>query len=47
MSAKITDYIEEDSEILKKKDLIKVTNLKKTFSQINQHLYGKIKVYRY
>jgi len=43
MSAKITDYMEEDSEILKKKDLIKVTNLKKTFSQINQHLYGKLK----
>ncbi|MFX0179621.1 MAG: N-6 DNA methylase [Candidatus Hodarchaeota archaeon] len=43
MSAKIIDYMKEDSEILKKKDLIKVTNLKKTFSQINQHLYGKLK----
>ncbi len=43
MSAKITDYMEEDSEILKIKDLIKVTNLKKTFSQINQNLYGKLK----
>ncbi|MFX1269053.1 MAG: N-6 DNA methylase [Promethearchaeota archaeon] len=43
MSAKITEYMKKDSEILKKKDLIKVANLKKTFSQINQHLYGKLK----
>ncbi|MFX1338986.1 MAG: N-6 DNA methylase [Promethearchaeota archaeon] len=43
MPSKITDYIEKKAIILKKKDLIKSPNLKKTFILINQHLYGKLK----
>jgi type I restriction enzyme M protein len=43
MPAKITDYEEKKSKILRKKDLIKSPNLKKTFISINQHLYGKLK----
>ena len=45
MPAKITDFIEthEKSSSLRKKDLLKSTNLKKSFSLINQHLYGKLK----
>ena len=43
MPAKITDYVEKKGTILKKKDLVKSPNLKKTFLLINQHLYGKLK----
>jgi type I restriction enzyme M protein len=43
MPANITDFLTKDSEGLKKKDLIKSSNLKEVFSNINQHLYGKLK----
>ena len=43
MPVKITDYVEKKAKILKKKDLVKSPNLKKTFILINQHLYGKLK----
>ncbi|MFX1569651.1 MAG: N-6 DNA methylase [Promethearchaeota archaeon] len=43
MPVDITDFIEEKSEILRKKDLKKYTNLKQVFKSINQHLYGKLK----
>ena len=43
MPVKITDFAEKKSKILKKKDLVKSPNLKKTFILINQHLYGKLK----
>jgi len=43
MTTKITDYLKEKPKVLRKKDLIRVPNLKKTFTQINQHLYGKLK----
>ncbi len=43
MPVKITDYVEKQTAILKKKDLVKSPNLKKTFLLINQHLYGKLK----
>ncbi|MFX0031531.1 MAG: N-6 DNA methylase [Candidatus Hodarchaeota archaeon] len=43
MTTKITDYLKEKPKVLRKKDLIKVPNLKKTFTQINQHLYGKLR----
>lgn len=33
----------EKPKVLRKKDLVKVPNLKKIFTQINQHLYGKLK----
>lgn len=43
MTSKIIDYLGESPKALKKKDLIKVPNLKQIFTQINQHLYGKLK----
>ncbi len=43
MPVDITDFLEEKSEILRKKDLKKYTNLKQVFKSINQHLYGKLK----
>ena len=43
MPVDITDFLEEKSDILKKKDLKKYTNLKQVFKSINQHLYGKLK----
>ena len=45
MPVNITDFVEDYREtgLLKKKDLIKSPNLKKTFLLINQHLYGKLK----
>ena len=35
--------MKKKAKILKKKDLVKSPNLKKTFILINQHLYGKLK----
>jgi len=43
MPVHITDYIEEKSGLIKKKDLKKSRNLKQVFISINQHLYGKLK----
>ncbi|MFW9901180.1 MAG: N-6 DNA methylase [Candidatus Thorarchaeota archaeon] len=43
MPVDITDFLEEKSEVLRKKDLKKYTNLKQVFKSINQHLYGKLK----
>lgn len=43
MPAQITDFLEEKSGIIKKKDLKKSPNLKQVFQSINQHLYGKLK----
>ena len=43
MPVNITDFIEENPGILKKKDLEKSLNLKQVFKSINQHLYGKLK----
>ncbi|MEE9376547.1 MAG: N-6 DNA methylase [Candidatus Lokiarchaeia archaeon] len=43
MPVNITDFLEEKSEIIRKKDLKKATNLKQVFTSINQHLYGKLK----
>jgi len=43
MPAQITDFLEEKSGIIKKKDLKKSPNLKQVFHSINQHLYGKLK----
>ncbi|MFX1498796.1 MAG: N-6 DNA methylase [Promethearchaeota archaeon] len=43
MTTKITDYVGESPKALKKKDLIKVSNLKQIFTQINQHFYAKLK----
>ena len=43
MPVNITDFLEEKSDILRKKDLKKYTNLKQVFKSINQHLYGKLK----
>jgi len=43
MPVKITDFIEKKIRGLKKKDLVRSPNLKKTFNLINQHLYGKLK----
>ena len=45
MPIKITDFAEVNKKagVLRKKDLIKSPNLKKTFTLINQHLYGKLK----
>ncbi|MFX1593994.1 MAG: N-6 DNA methylase [Promethearchaeota archaeon] len=43
MPVHITDYIEEKTSIIKKKDLKKTSNLKQVFNTINQHLYGKLK----
>jgi type I restriction enzyme M protein len=43
MPVHITDFLEENSGVLQKKDLKKSTNLKQVFLLINQHLYGKLK----
>ena len=43
MPVNITDYLEEKSGDLKKKDLKKAGNLKQVFISINQHLYGRLK----
>jgi len=43
MPVNITDFLKEKSEIIRKKDLKKATNLKQVFTSINQHLYGKLK----
>ena len=45
MPVNITDFVEDYREtgLLKKGDLVKSPNLKKTFLLINQHLYGKLK----
>lgn len=43
MPVHITDFIEEESGVIKKRDLKKSSNLKQVFSLINQHLYGKLK----
>ncbi|MFX1365332.1 MAG: N-6 DNA methylase [Promethearchaeota archaeon] len=43
MPIKITEFLEEKSNIIRKKDLKKTTNLKQVFTSINQHLYGKLK----
>ena len=45
MPVNITDFVEDyrDTGLLKKIDLVKSPNLKKTFLIINQHLYGKLK----
>jgi len=43
MPNKITDFIVDQSNALRKKDLVKITNLKEVFDTINQHLYGKLK----
>ena len=43
MPVKITDFVEKKIIGLKKKELVKSSNLKKTFNSINQHLYGKLK----
>ncbi|UCD00739.1 MAG: N-6 DNA methylase [Promethearchaeota archaeon] len=43
MPIHITDFLEEKSGLIKKKDLRRSPNLKQVFSSINQHLYGKLK----
>jgi len=43
MPVHITDFIEIGSNGIKRKDLVKSSNLKKTFISINQHLYAKLK----
>ncbi len=45
MPARITDFVEnyQETDVIRKRDLIKSPNLKKTFQSINQHLYGKLK----
>jgi type I restriction enzyme M protein len=43
MPVHITEFLEEKSGIIKKKDLKKSLNLKHVFTTINQHLYGKLK----
>ena len=43
MPVKITDYTGEKSGRIRKNDLVKSPNLKKVFTSINQHLYGKLK----
>ncbi|MFX1311508.1 MAG: class I SAM-dependent DNA methyltransferase, partial [Promethearchaeota archaeon] len=43
MPIKITDFVEKEIKGLMKKDLFKSTNLKKLFTLLNQHLYGKLK----
>lgn len=43
MPIHITDFTKMEPKGIKKKDLIKAPNLKKTFISINQHLYGKLK----
>ena len=43
MPVHITDFLEEKSGVIKKKDLQRTPNLKQVFTSINQHLYGKLK----
>ncbi|MFX1488357.1 MAG: hypothetical protein ACFFBI_04365, partial [Promethearchaeota archaeon] len=43
MPINITDYGSKKASGLKKKHLERSPNLKKTFTTINQHLYGKLK----
>ncbi|MFX0138456.1 MAG: class I SAM-dependent DNA methyltransferase, partial [Candidatus Hodarchaeota archaeon] len=43
MPVHITDFLEEKSSLIKKKDLQTTANLKQVFISINQHLYGKLK----
>ncbi|MFX1379814.1 MAG: N-6 DNA methylase [Promethearchaeota archaeon] len=43
MPVHITEFLEEKSSPIKKKDLKKSLNLKQVFTTINQHLYGKLK----
>lgn len=43
MPTKITNFIEEKSNVIRKKQLVKSSNLKKVFKLIDQHLYGKLK----
>ncbi|MFX1320848.1 MAG: N-6 DNA methylase [Promethearchaeota archaeon] len=43
MPVHITDFLEIESNGIRKKDLIKAPSLKKTFISINQHLYAKLK----
>ncbi|MFX0080726.1 MAG: N-6 DNA methylase [Candidatus Hodarchaeota archaeon] len=43
MPVNITDFLNKQSNQLKKRDLIKSPNLKTIFNVINQHLYGKLK----
>jgi type I restriction enzyme M protein len=43
MPVNITDFLDNKSDRLKKRDLVKSPNLKIIFNVINQHLYGKLK----
>ncbi|MFX1243176.1 MAG: class I SAM-dependent DNA methyltransferase, partial [Promethearchaeota archaeon] len=43
MPVHITEFLEEKSTNIRKKDLKKSLNLKQVFITINQHLYGKLK----
>ncbi len=43
MPLNITNFLEEKSGVIKRKDLQKSKNLKQVFISINQHLYGKLK----
>ncbi|MFX1391810.1 MAG: N-6 DNA methylase [Promethearchaeota archaeon] len=43
MPINITDFSEEKTSRIRKKDLKKTTNLKQVFTSINQHFYGKLK----
>lgn len=43
MPTKITNFIEEKSNVIRKNQLVKSSNLKKVFKLIDQHLYGKLK----
>ena len=44
MPKTLDSFIEEDGgKLIRKRDLIKSSNLKKEFLEINQHLYGKLK----
>ncbi len=43
MPVHITEFLEEKSGNIKKKDLKRSLNLKQVFITINQHLYGKLK----
>jgi type I restriction enzyme M protein len=43
MPVHITEFLEEKSANIRKKDLKKSLNLKQVFITINQHLYGKLK----
>ena len=43
MPVNITEFLNKKSDGLKKRDLVKSSNLKTIFNVINQHLYGKLK----